>query len=102
MKLPSPAAFAALALQVVAQSEPYPGYNLDKPMLGGGVGGVRKTAMLRFGCSQVVIERLDPLVNPGLSPSTHMHQVCISISKQQIGAPKLLLTSCLDRWRKRL
>ncbi|KAF2115950.1 hypothetical protein BDV96DRAFT_612513 [Lophiotrema nucula] len=31
--------------------------------------------MLRFGCSQVVIERLDPLVNPGLKPSTHMHQV---------------------------
>ncbi|KAK1752274.1 hypothetical protein QBC47DRAFT_454347 [Echria macrotheca] len=31
--------------------------------------------MLRFGCSQVVIERLDPLVNPGMSPSTHMHQI---------------------------
>ncbi|KAH8892763.1 hypothetical protein GQ53DRAFT_646079 [Thozetella sp. PMI_491] len=31
--------------------------------------------MLRFGCSQVVIERLDPLVNPSMNPSTHMHQV---------------------------
>ncbi|KAF2466891.1 uncharacterized protein BDR25DRAFT_376420 [Lindgomyces ingoldianus] len=31
--------------------------------------------MLRFGCSQVVIERLDPLVNPDMSPSSHMHQV---------------------------
>ncbi|KAK3381762.1 hypothetical protein B0H63DRAFT_502120 [Podospora didyma] len=31
--------------------------------------------MLRFGCSQVVIERLDPLVNPNMNPSTHMHQI---------------------------
>ena len=45
-------------------------------MLGGGTGGARKTAMLRFGCSQVVIERLDPLVEPGSKPSSHMHQVC--------------------------
>jgi hypothetical protein len=32
--------------------------------------------MLRFGCSQVVIDRLDPLVNPGQAPSPHNHQVC--------------------------
>ncbi|KAF2280139.1 uncharacterized protein EI97DRAFT_491631 [Westerdykella ornata] len=31
--------------------------------------------MLRFGCSQLVIERLDPLVNPGSNPSSHMHQI---------------------------
>ncbi|OAL53827.1 hypothetical protein IQ07DRAFT_501979 [Pyrenochaeta sp. DS3sAY3a] len=31
--------------------------------------------MLRFGCSQVVVERIDPLVNPGMTPSPHMHQV---------------------------
>ncbi|KAF2005038.1 hypothetical protein P154DRAFT_424765 [Amniculicola lignicola CBS 123094] len=31
--------------------------------------------MLRFGCSELVIERLDPLVNPGSIPSTHMHQI---------------------------
>ncbi|KAF2737102.1 hypothetical protein EJ04DRAFT_431754 [Polyplosphaeria fusca] len=31
--------------------------------------------MLRFGCSQVVIERLDPLVDPGENPSAHMHQI---------------------------
>jgi hypothetical protein len=30
---------------------------------------------LRFGCSQITIERLDPLVDPGLIPTTHMHQV---------------------------
>lgn len=30
---------------------------------------------LRFGCSQLVVERTDPLVNPGMAPSPHMHQV---------------------------
>jgi len=30
---------------------------------------------LRFGCSQITIERLDPLVNPGLIPTPHIHQV---------------------------
>lgn len=31
--------------------------------------------ILRFSCSQLVVERLDPLVNPGMSPSTHLHQI---------------------------
>jgi hypothetical protein len=31
--------------------------------------------MLRFQCSQLVTERLDPLVNPGLTPSPHLHQI---------------------------
>jgi hypothetical protein len=35
----------------------------------------RATTMLRFGCSQIVIDRLDPLVNPGLVPSPHVHQI---------------------------
>ncbi|KAH8893583.1 hypothetical protein GQ53DRAFT_821519 [Thozetella sp. PMI_491] len=30
---------------------------------------------LRFGCSQLVIERLDPLVNPSIIPSPHVHQI---------------------------
>jgi len=30
---------------------------------------------LRFGCSQITIERLDPLVNPGLIGTPHTHQV---------------------------
>ncbi|KAF2703810.1 hypothetical protein K504DRAFT_451374 [Pleomassaria siparia CBS 279.74] len=30
---------------------------------------------LRFGCSQITVERLDPLVNPGQIPTPHMHQV---------------------------
>ncbi|KAF2477148.1 uncharacterized protein BDR25DRAFT_339158 [Lindgomyces ingoldianus] len=33
------------------------------------------TTMLRFGCPQVVIDRLDPLVNPGSIPSPHVHQI---------------------------
>lgn len=33
------------------------------------------TTMLRFGCAQVVIDRLDPLVNPGVIPSPHQHQI---------------------------
>lgn len=41
------------------------------PQFGGG-GGV---TMLRFGCAQVVIDRVDPLVNPGLIPSPHVHQI---------------------------
>ncbi|KAF2796880.1 hypothetical protein K505DRAFT_372881 [Melanomma pulvis-pyrius CBS 109.77] len=32
-------------------------------------------ALLRFSCSQLVIERLDPLVNPGISQSPHLHQI---------------------------
>ncbi|KAI1141377.1 hypothetical protein F5Y05DRAFT_409932 [Hypoxylon sp. FL0543] len=31
--------------------------------------------MMRFSCSQLVIDRLDPLVNPGMVPSPHLHQI---------------------------
>lgn len=31
--------------------------------------------MLRFECSQLVVDRLDPLVNPGTTPSPHLHQI---------------------------
>ncbi|KAF2260680.1 hypothetical protein CC78DRAFT_555473 [Lojkania enalia] len=31
--------------------------------------------MLRFGCSQLVIDRIDPLVQPGVAPSSHLHQI---------------------------
>ncbi|KAI0025404.1 hypothetical protein F4780DRAFT_774868 [Xylariomycetidae sp. FL0641] len=37
--------------------------------------GINANAVLRFGCSQIVVERLDPLVNPDLNPSPHVHQV---------------------------
>lgn len=43
------------------------------PQFGGGPGfGL---TMLRFGCPNVVIDRLDPLVNPGSIPSPHVHQI---------------------------
>ena len=32
-------------------------------------------SMLRFQCSQLVFDRIDPLVQPGVLPSTHMHQI---------------------------
>ncbi|KAH8885280.1 hypothetical protein GQ53DRAFT_878643 [Thozetella sp. PMI_491] len=31
--------------------------------------------LLRFSCSQLVIERTDPLVQPGINPSLHVHQI---------------------------
>ena len=37
--------------------------------------GVPVRALLRFGCSQLTIQRLDPLVNPGMAPSSHLHQI---------------------------
>ena len=50
-------AIAALAAQhVVAQSN-------------------RGSDFLRFACSQLVVERTDPLVNPGQKPTPHMHQI---------------------------
>jgi hypothetical protein len=33
------------------------------------------TALVRFQCSQLVVQRLDPLVDPGLIPSSHVHQI---------------------------
>jgi len=32
-------------------------------------------AMMRFQCSQLVIDRIDPLVNPGSTPAPHLHQI---------------------------
>jgi hypothetical protein len=31
--------------------------------------------LMRFGCSQLVFDRIDPLVNPGFLPSPHLHQI---------------------------
>ena len=54
--------YALLALLGLAEAAPQ-------------IGGGGQSTMLRFGCSQVVIDRIDPLVNPGVAPSPHMHQV---------------------------
>ena len=32
-------------------------------------------ALIRFYCSQLVVQRLDPLVNPGEAPTPHLHQI---------------------------
>ncbi|TPX19010.1 uncharacterized protein E0L32_011327 [Thyridium curvatum] len=32
-------------------------------------------ALLRFSCSQLVVDRIDPLVNPDQAPSPHLHQI---------------------------
>lgn len=37
-------------------------------------------ALLRFSCSQLVVERLDPLVNPGVVGSPHLHQIIGGVS----------------------
>lgn len=38
-------------------------------------GNARGSDFLRFGCSQLVIERTDPIVNPGVVFSPHLHQI---------------------------
>lgn len=32
-------------------------------------------AALRFGCSSLSVQRLDPVVQPGMMPSSHVHQI---------------------------
>jgi hypothetical protein len=32
-------------------------------------------ALIRFPCSQLVFDRLDPLVEPGMVPTSHLHQI---------------------------
>ncbi len=36
--------------------------------------------MVRFHCSQLVTQRIDPLVNPGSVPSSHVHQIVGGVS----------------------
>ncbi len=49
-------------------------------------------ALIRFGCSQLVVQRLDPLVSPGQNPSPHVHQIiggvcsCPARSVSKVGA----------------
>lgn len=37
--------------------------------------GAAQFNMLRFACSQLVVERTDPLVNPGMLYTPHLHQI---------------------------
>lgn len=41
------------------------------------------TALIRFQCSQLVTQRLDPLVSPGMIPSPHVHQIVGGVSTAQ-------------------
>jgi hypothetical protein len=34
-----------------------------------------RAGLIRFGCSQLVVDRLDPLVEPANAPSAHLHQI---------------------------
>jgi hypothetical protein len=58
--------WSALVLGLLAEAAPQSGFP---------GGGGNSPTMLRFGCHQLVIDRIDPLVNPGLAPSPHMHQI---------------------------
>jgi hypothetical protein len=40
--------------------------------------------LLRFGCAQLTVQRLDPLVNPGANPSPHLHQIIGGVTLSQI------------------
>lgn len=53
---------ALVASALVGRGATQSGVDLDEPMLRGGP-RTGTSAMLRFGCSQVVIERLDPCVS---------------------------------------
>jgi len=43
--------------------------------VGRSVAQIASMPMMRFECSQLVIDRLDPLVSPGLIPAPHLHQI---------------------------
>jgi hypothetical protein len=48
--------------------------------------------LLRFGCAQLTVQRLDPLVNPGSNPSPHLHQIIGGVGILQLKEPIQLLT----------
>lgn len=59
-------------------------------------------ALLRFQCSQLVTQRLDPLVNPGMLPSPHVHQIVGGVSKYFMVDPRSGLiwnrTHLMSQW----
>lgn len=46
--------------------------------------------LMRFGCSQLTIDRIDPLVNPGVIGSPHIHQIIGGNSFNASMAPGVL------------
>src|SRR4051812_25197412 len=64
------AILALVALAEAAPSDTIPAWHKGiQKRQGGG------TTMLRFGCANIVIDRIDPLVNPGQAPTGHVHQI---------------------------
>jgi len=66
---------------------------------------------IRFGCSQLVVERTDPLVTPGMNPSPHMQYVYplwnIFGSKDEVvfdivSLARLLYIVAIKHWHIRL
>jgi hypothetical protein len=45
-----------------------------------------QAGLLRFGCAQLTVQRLDPLVNPGANPSPHIHQIIGGVSHSLLPA----------------
>lgn len=48
---------------------------LSTTVAASGLLAVAHGGLLRFGCAQLTVQRLDPLVNPGANPSPHIHQI---------------------------
>lgn len=56
-------------------------------------------AVVRFHCSQLVVQRIDPLVNSGSIPSSHVHQI---VGGVRASSPlDLVSTSISDRHKCR-
>lgn len=57
-------------------------------------------AALRFGCSTLTIQRVDPIVEPGKIPSAHLHQIVggnmfnASMDMENIFPEKATCTTC--------
>lgn len=54
--------------------------------------------MLRFACSQLVVERTDPLVNPGMKFTPHLHQMYAT----RISSRQFTCTNFTQCWRRRI
>lgn len=48
------------------------------------------SALLRFPCAQLVIDRLDPLVTPGQAPSPHLHQILGGVGRVHSSESRML------------
>ncbi len=53
-------------------------------------------AALRFGCSSLTIQRLDPVVEPGHIPSAHLPQIVGGVRKQ------IFFTLDRPAWKRRV